>query len=134
VRAVGSKEYFIMVATAVDGYRRPYPTLGSMRRAHGRPGLSSDDEIELATRIAHGDQPAGNHINPVRGGRLAVNRVTSAASPGVAAAFHLSRRGGGIEGASTTEGIPEIVLGQPPRRYDVHVIRGDPFPTGHSSR
>jgi hypothetical protein len=48
--------------------------------------------------------------------------------------FRVSHRGEGIDDADTIEGAREVVLGQPPGRYNVDEIRADPFPSGHTSR
>jgi len=48
--------------------------------------------------------------------------------------FRVRQRGGDIDDADMIEGAREIVRGQPPRRFDVDEIRGDPFPSGHTSR
>jgi hypothetical protein len=48
--------------------------------------------------------------------------------------FRVSHQGDGIDDAGMIEGAREIVQGQPPGRYDVDEIRGDPFPSGYTSR
>jgi hypothetical protein len=48
--------------------------------------------------------------------------------------FRVSHRGEGIDDADTIEGAREIVQGQPPGRYGVDEIRGELFPSGHTSR
>ena len=48
--------------------------------------------------------------------------------------FRVSHRGEGIDDADTIEGARGIVRGEPPGRYDVDEIRGEPFPSGHTSR
>jgi hypothetical protein len=48
--------------------------------------------------------------------------------------FRVSRKGQGIDDADTIEGARRIVERQLPGRYDVDEIRGDPFPSGHTSR
>jgi hypothetical protein len=53
---------------------------------------------------------------------------------GEAKMFRVSREGEGIEDADTIDGAREIVRGQPSGRYDVDEIRGDPFPSGYTSR
>jgi RNA polymerase primary sigma factor len=62
VRAVGSKEIHIMIATAVHDRRRVDSAHASMPRDSGRPGLSRDEEIELAARVARGDHQARNRM------------------------------------------------------------------------
>ena len=51
-----------MIATAAHDRRRLDPAHASMRPASGRPGLSRDEEIELAARIARGDRQARNRM------------------------------------------------------------------------
>ena len=46
----------------------------------------------------------------------------------------VSHQGEGIDDADTIDRAREIVRGQPPGRYDVVEIRGEPFPPGHTSR
>jgi hypothetical protein len=48
--------------------------------------------------------------------------------------FRGSHRGEGIDDTATIEGARQIVLGQPPGRYDVDEIRSEPMPSGHTSR
>jgi hypothetical protein len=48
--------------------------------------------------------------------------------------FRVSHKGEGIDNTDSIEGAREVVQGQPPGRYDVDVIRTDPFPSGHTSR
>ncbi len=51
-----------------------------------------------------------------------------------AAVFRVSRRGKGIDDASTVDGAREVVRCLRPGSYDVDEIRADPFPSGHTSR
>jgi RNA polymerase primary sigma factor len=51
-----------MLATAVDVRRRHDEPTAPMRRGPTRPGLSRDEEIELAMRVAQGDQQARNRM------------------------------------------------------------------------
>ena len=53
-----------MIATAVDEHRRPDPAPVATQCAPGRPGLSCDEEIELAARVARGDHLARNRHGP----------------------------------------------------------------------
>jgi RNA polymerase primary sigma factor len=62
VRAVGSKERSIMIGTASNDRGRLDPAPATIPRASGRPGLSRDEEIELAERIARGDHQARNRM------------------------------------------------------------------------
>jgi RNA polymerase primary sigma factor len=62
VRAVGSKESSIMIGTASNDRGDPGATPATMRRASRRPGLSRDEEIELAARVARGDHQARNRM------------------------------------------------------------------------
>jgi hypothetical protein len=45
----------------------------------------------------------------------------------------VSHRGEGIDDADTIEGARQIVIGQPPGRYDIDEIRAHPFPSGHTA-
>ena len=48
--------------------------------------------------------------------------------------FRVSHQGEGIDDADGIEGAREVVRHQAPGRYDVDEIRGESFPTGHTSR
>jgi hypothetical protein len=48
--------------------------------------------------------------------------------------FRVSREGQGIDDADTIDEARGVVRVQSPGRYEVDDIRGDPFPSGHSSR
>jgi RNA polymerase primary sigma factor len=62
VRAVGSKEERIMTATAAHHGLRPDDAAQPERRRSGRPGLSRDEEVELAGLAARGDLQARDRM------------------------------------------------------------------------
>lgn len=68
-------------------------------------------------------------FNPVRrGGPL--TRPGSPPSRDEDVMFRISHRGEAIEDADTIDGAREIFRGQPSDRFDVDVIRSEPFPSG----
>jgi hypothetical protein len=48
--------------------------------------------------------------------------------------FRVTHKGEGLDNADTIDGARQIVRGQTPGRYDVDEIRGEPFPSGLTSR
>jgi RNA polymerase primary sigma factor len=62
VRAVESMEEDTMNATAVSVRRRPDSAPAPVRSVRARPGLSCDEEIELAARSARGDRDARDRM------------------------------------------------------------------------
>ena len=48
--------------------------------------------------------------------------------------FRVTHKREGIDDTDTIEGARQIARGQPPGRYDIDEIRGEPFPSEHTSR